>query len=105
MTKSVDLLDINEVANYFGISESTVRRKVKKSRENGFGFILPLFSQGSKLLWRKEDVLSWTGENSETIVFNPSVPSIPATQMKSHVQAQRELRALGVKLPGDESNN
>jgi predicted DNA-binding transcriptional regulator AlpA len=103
MQKSQDLLDLKEVASYFGVSESTIRRKVKKRRENGCGFILPLFSQGSRLLWRKSDVLSWEGEGQEEVImYTPSVPSLAPVQTKSHSQVQRELRALGVKLPGDE---
>ena len=39
MTRSPDLWDITEVANYFGTSESTIRRKVKKRRERGYGFV------------------------------------------------------------------
>ena len=105
MTKSLDLWDITEVASYYGVSESTIRRKVKKRRENGFGFISPIFSQGSKLLWRRVDVENFRCEDADTIVFNPSpVPAILATQTKSHAQAQRELRALGVKLPNQPNN-
>jgi predicted DNA-binding transcriptional regulator AlpA len=100
MKKSADLLDLKEVAGYFGISESTVRRKVRKSRENGFGFVLPLFSAGSRLLWRRSDIESWKGEEpDEVIMYNPSVPSFPTAQMPSQAQVHQELRKLGVRLP------
>jgi len=107
MKKNPDLMDITEVAEYYGISESTVRRKIKKKRETGYGFLLPLFAHGSRLLWRKEDILAWEGEGTEEVLmFTPSVPAtLPAAQTKSHAQVQRELRALGVRLPGDEPKN
>ena len=105
--KSNELMDIREVAAYFGLSESSIRRRVRAARNGQSNFVLPLFSSGSRVLFRKEMILSWTGEDAETVFFTPSqVPSFPqAAQIKSHAQTQRELRALGVKLPGDESNN
>ena len=102
MKKSSDLWDITEVAAYFGVSESTIRRKVRKSRENGIGFIIPLFSAGSRLLWRKSDVLAWQGEGAaEAVMFMPSMP--PVLQ-QSHEQIQNELRRLGVRLPKTDKN-
>ena len=67
--KSDDLFDLSEVAAYFGISESTVRRKVRRSRKNGCGFPIPLLSARSRLLWRKSDILDFKGEDAETIDF------------------------------------
>ena len=105
MQKSTDLWNIIEVANYFGVSAATIRRKVKKSRENGTGFILPLFSAGSRLLWRKSDIEAWQGEGAvETVMFSPSVPSTPQPQMQSQAQVQRELQRLGVRLSKTKNN-
>ena len=105
MTKSQDLWDINEVAAYFGTSESTIRRKVKKRRENGYGFVPPLFSAGSRLLWRRADIESWQGEGSEEVVmFMPSTPPMPPVSQQSHAQVQRELQKLGVRLPKTDNN-
>ena len=99
--KSPDLFDLTDISNHFGISESTVRRKVKISREQGFGFILPLFSSGSKLLWRKEDVLAWKGENPETIEFNslPISPPPQVIQTKTDNQVRKGLARFGIELP------
>ena len=103
--KSDDLFDIEEVSAYFGISETTVRRKVRKRRETGVGFPLPLLSAGSRLLWRKSDIENWKGEDeAETVMFMPSTPSIPPAVQQSHEQIQRELRKLGVKLPEKKNN-
>ena len=103
--KSDDLFDLAEVSAYFGISESTVRRKVRKSRENGCGFPIPLLSARSRLLWRKVDIVNFRGEDAETIVFDPSmVPSMPQappiTQgLPSSAQVRKGLEALGIKFP------
>ena len=103
--KSDELFDLAEVAGYFGISESTVRRKVRKHRENGSGFILPLFSQG-RLLWRKSDIVNFRGEDAETIVFDPSmVPSMPqAPPIPTSAEVRRGLARHGIKLPPVGSN-
>ena len=74
-TKSEHLFDLADVCGYFGFSESTVRRKVQDSR-NGLGnFPLPLFRSGHRLLWRREDILFWLGEDDEAIALAPSVPT------------------------------
>ena len=99
--KSDDLFDLEEVSAYFGISESTIRRKVKKSRENGVGFPIPLLSAGSRLLWRKSDILNFRGEDAETIDFNQlQIPSMTqAPPIPNNAQVRRGLEKHGVKLP------
>ena len=99
--KSDDLFDIEELSAYFGISESTIRRKVRKSRENGCGFPIPLLTAGSRLLWRKADILNFRGEDVETIVFDPSqIPSMPQTPpIPSSAQVRAGLAKHGIILP------
>ena len=98
--KSDDLFDLPEVAAYFGVSECTIRRKVKMRRENGVGFVAPLFSQG-RLLWRKSDIENWRGEDAETINFDPSmVPSMPqAPPLPTSAQVRAGLARHGIILP------
>jgi len=97
--KSDDLFDLPEVATYFGVSECTIRRKLRKHRENGCGFISPLFSQG-RLLWRKSDIENWKGEDAETINFDPSmVPPLPqAPPIPTSEQVRKGLERHGIKL-------
>jgi hypothetical protein len=104
--KSDELMDIHEVAAYYGLSESSIRRRVRATRNGQSNFILPLFSGGSRVLFRRVDVLSWAGEDADVIVFNPTqVPSVPQSSLvKSNAQVQRDLQELGVKLP-TKSNN
>jgi len=98
--KSDDLFDLPEVAGYFGISETTVRRKVRKRRETGVGLPLPLLSAGSRLLWRKEDIVNFRGEDAETVIFDPSmVPAMPQVPtLPTSEQVQRRLERHGIKL-------
>jgi len=99
--KSDDLFDLAEVSAYFGISESTVRRKVRKSRENGCGFPIPLLSARSRMLWRKSDIENWKGEDAETVIFDPSmVPAMPQVPtLPTSEQVRKGLERHGIKLP------
>jgi len=101
MKKSNDLLNLVEVCGYYGLSEATVRRRVREARQGRGNFPLPLFGSGCRVLWRKIDIESWQGEDAEVITFTPSpVPSVHhAAQIKPSAQVRKGLEALGVKLP------
>lgn len=109
MKISDDLFNLEDVCDYFGLSESTIRRKVKESRENGGGFPLPLFKGGSNLRWRRADIENWRGEGAEVVMYNPLfIPPVPkAVEIKSQAQVRKGLEALGVKIPpaGKELDN
>ena len=97
MKKSEDLFDLTDICNYFGLSESTIRRRVRNSREGNGNFPLPLFSSGSRVLWRKSDIENWAGEDANTIMF--TAPSIPTpVPPKNAAQVRKGLEALGVKF-------
>jgi predicted DNA-binding transcriptional regulator AlpA len=100
---SDDLLTLADLCSYYGLSESTIRRRIRAARNGTSNFPLPLFSSKSRVLFRKVDVLSWAGEDAEVITFTPSpIPSFPKAvtqQIKSHEQIRKGLEALGVRLP------
>jgi len=107
-TNTSELLTLSEVAAHFMISESSVRRKVQQAREQQGTFPLPLFSKGSKLRWKRSDILEWDGENTE-FTFTPTLtlPALQAMPIKSQAQTHRELkRKHGIDLPhaSDKSN-
>ena len=110
MKTSNDLLTLAEVCAYFGLSESTVRRKVRDSRDGNGNFPLPLFKSKCRVLWKKSDIENWNGVDGATIAFTPVLnlpPHLPA-QVKTDAQIRRGLQALGVNLPphnGDDLNN
>jgi hypothetical protein len=98
-----ELLDLEGMCNYFNLSESTIRRKVKATREGTANFILPLFSTG-RLLWRRIDVEAWRGEDAEVVHFTPSLPP-PKPQVEQNLsKVHKELAALGVRLPSQASS-
>jgi predicted DNA-binding transcriptional regulator AlpA len=106
-TNPAELLTLSEVAAYFMISESSVRRKVRLAREQQGLFPLPIFSKGSKLRWKRSDILEWDGENTE-FTFTPSLPlsSHQAVQTKDQAQTHRELRRKhGIDLSQSSDKN
>jgi len=104
MQKNPDLFDLADICAYFNLSESTIRRKVRDSREGIGNFPLPLFGAGCRILWKRCDIEAWNGE-SETITLNPlSVLPIPPTaQPRNATQVRKGLEALGVRF--DKTNN
>ena len=74
--KTEHYYDIDDLCRHFGLSPSTIRRKVRQARAGRCKFPLPIFSERSRLLWRKSDILNWTGES-----VNPVTPSpVPQDQ-------------------------
>ena len=109
MNSNPDLMNLSEVAAYYMISKSSVRRKVKQAREQQSPFPLPIFGRGCKLRWRRSDIEGWDGENL-VIEFTPSV-SMPTSQtghVKSRTQTLRELKLKhGIDVPpqtGEKAN-
>ena len=94
-----DLLDLESVSRYFGLSESTIRRKIRDRRENKGTFPLPLFGTKCRIVFRKSDIESWGGEDAEVVTFTPSLAP-PITQgLQSSTQVRKGLEALGIKFP------
>ena len=103
ITKKVSdaLMTLPEVCNYYGQSESTVRRRIKDSREGRGNFPLPLFRSGCRVLWKRSDIENWNGEGGETITITPSpLPSFPkVSPFPSADQTRRTLAGFGIDLP------
>ena len=100
MKKNDDLWSLTEVCEYFGLSESTIRRKIRDSRDGTGNFPLPLFGSKSRVLFKKDHILNYEGEDAEVIRFNPLPiqPTQPVRTM-SNAQVDKELAKLGVRLP------
>lgn len=108
MRKSQNLLDIHEVCDYFGLSESTVRRKVRDSKDGKGCFPLPLFKTGCRVLWRKCDIEAWRGDDAEVVTLTMSPTAyVPPVQPESLTETRKRLAELGITVtePGNESNN
>ena len=60
MNKNNDLFTIQEVCQYYGLSEQTIRRRIRESREGAGSFPRPIFGYGRKALWRRSDIENWS---------------------------------------------
>jgi predicted DNA-binding transcriptional regulator AlpA len=95
-----DLMDLQAVCEYYGLSESTVRRKIKDTREGRGNFILPLFGSKCRIVFRRSDVESWKGEDCEVVSFTPSLPPHNPQVLPSSSKVRKGLEAFGIKFPG-----
>jgi len=60
MSKSKDLLTVQEVAQFYGVSTQTIQRRVRESREGKGTFPRPIFGYGRKALWHRRDIENFT---------------------------------------------
>ena len=94
-----DLIDLEGACRYFGYSESTIRRKIRDTREGRGNFILPLFGSKCRIVFRRSDLESWKGEDAEVIHFTPSLPPPKPHVEQNITKIHKQLADLGVKLP------
>lgn len=60
MKENAEIMTLKEVSAYFGLSEQTIRRRMKDARNGRSTFPRPIFGPGGrKALWRKTDIESW----------------------------------------------
>jgi len=65
MSKSAGLLSIQDICQFYGLSEQTIRRRIKESREGTGSFPKPIFGYGRKGLWHREDIENWKETEQE----------------------------------------
>ena len=59
MKKNSNLFKIQEVAQYFGLSVQSIRRRIKEAKQNKSSFPRPVFGYNRKALWRRPEIESW----------------------------------------------
>ena len=86
-----ETLTLDEVAQVFRVSEVTIHRWLKKSREGKSRFPLPLGSKYQHLRFNRDSILHYFrhGETSSPV----------ANQSDRHKDAMSKLRARGVAKP------
>ena len=93
MTKDLEFWNIKQVAEYYGVSESTIRRRIR-DRKNGIGtFIIPVFGFGKVAKFRRADVESWNEDVPEVITVET-----PAQQNRKVELAQKGLADFGIRV-------
>ena len=80
MKKNEDLFDLADVCGFFGLTESTVRRRVQESRSGRGSFPLPLFRPNHRLLWRRADIVDWCGEVAPQTPPEPTQSLVPFSE-------------------------
>ena len=88
-----ELMNIRQVAEYYAVSESTVRRRIRE-RKNGDGtFPIPIFGFGRVARWRRSDIENWSEVEPEIVTVETP------TQVNHKIeQAQKGLASLGIKV-------
>jgi len=93
MTKDLEFWNIKQVAEYFGVSESTIRRRLR-DRKNGVGsFLIPVFGFGKVAKFRRSDVENWSEVEPEIITVET-----PTQQNRKVELAQQGLAHFGIKV-------
>lgn len=91
--KSNAFMDIKQVAEYFGVSVSTIRRRIKERKECEGSFPLPVFGFGNIARWRRSDIESWNEVEPEVITVET-----PAQRNQKLEATHKDLAELGVKV-------
>ena len=56
MKKTSTLLNIQEVCKFYGLSEPTIRRRIREAKQGTGSFPAPIFGYGKKALWHRKDL-------------------------------------------------
>jgi predicted DNA-binding transcriptional regulator AlpA len=57
-----EILTATEVADYFRISVSTLKRWLMQTRRGTFDLPMPITAKSGLLRWRKEDIETWSSQ-------------------------------------------
>ena len=59
MKKNNVLLNIQDLCKFFGLSEPTIRRRIREAKQGIGSFPAPIFGYGKKVLWYREDIINY----------------------------------------------
>ena len=96
-SKEKQFYNIQEVANYFQVSISTIRRRRAESIKGLSSFPAPVFGQNRKGLWRKEDLELWV-EGGQDVSNVPHIESPAAIKRRLKAVHNDLLREFGMKI-------
>jgi len=89
-----ELMNIKEVAAFFQVSESTIRRRLRERKHGDGSFPVPVFGFGRIARWRRADIENWNEVEPEIITVET-----PTQRNRKVELAQQGLASLGIKVP------
>ena len=94
--RNADLWDVHDVCQYFGIGESTLRKRLKEARIGQSRFVTPIFGWGKRALWRADDIRNWNESDPDTRLVDSST-----IRTKTLQQDRKALQKMGVLMASD----
>ena len=93
-----EIMSAAEVADYYKISLSSLKRWVMLSRRGALDFPMPVSPKGNHLRFRKEDILSWGSKIGNMPPEQPAELKIetPAEQKCKNAKVSKDLAKMGV---------
>ena len=90
---TAELMNVQQVADFFQVSTSTIRRRLKERKAGDGTFPIPVFGYGRIARWRRVDIESWNEIEPEIITVET-----PTMLNRKAEQAQKGLAGFGVKV-------
>ena len=94
MSKDLELWCIKQVADYFCVSVSTIRRRLRERKSGDGSFPIPAFGFNRIARWRRADIENWSEVEPEIITVET-----PTQRNRKVELAQQGLASLGIKVP------
>jgi len=60
MTQDKTMWTIQQICDFYGLSEQTIRRRIRDAKAKKSSFPKPVFGYGRKGLWHAEDIINWS---------------------------------------------
>ena len=92
------ILTLTEVALYFRNSKPTIKRWLFLTRQGLGDFPLPISSKGCRLLWNKEDIVTWRSRLGNEAPLLNQLPETPTERRRRSEKVAKGLNKLGITV-------
>ena len=90
---TTELMNVRQVAEFYRVSESTIRRRIKERKAGDGSFPIPIFGFGKVARWRRSDIEDWNEIEPEVVHIET-----PAQQNSKVQLARQGLSDFGIKI-------
>jgi predicted DNA-binding transcriptional regulator AlpA len=106
ITTASEVMTALEVAIFFLVSLSTLKRWIMLTRRGLLDFPMPLGAKGSQLKFRRSEILAWKSSvgNEPTQPVTIETIETPAERKKQNAKVARGLEKLGITPTRKERN-